>query len=226
MKFDIRHIRSFDLYRQMICAFVSRSAYFEMPINRAQFKKILISRRAIAAIICVLLWVVPAYAQSKKERIKHVRESNIGLKPKGDRSLKGNSNENSHNPTLHQNNESLVQNNTIGEDLTNWNYDNLSVAVKQQINHNKEIGKPLSEGIIKEYRIEIKQCLSSEACQNTLSFLLNEKDIISFEYLEGHFVNIRVELSMKSEKLKEILSSKSLDFGFINENFLIRDTEK
>lgn len=103
-----------------------------------------------------------------------------------------------------------------------YNYEQLSLDVRDKINANKSTGKFIGEGILKIYLVELKGCKNENECLNKLNFLEEHAGVLHKISKGNGLVNLVVDLSLKSEELKEMMLQEGIVFNFINESFILK----
>lgn len=172
--------------------------------------------------VCLILYASNSFSQIKEEQKKRPENASEGLKRKNEAS---NSGTGVATPKQSASKESSINSKTAeNQHPPQFDFNQLPPELQQKVNSNKANGQPLLEGIVKAYRVELKNCKNESECKKTLAFLNEERDFVSMDYREGSYVDLRVGASMKSEELKSLLLSRGLDFNFINEYYLLEAT--
>jgi hypothetical protein len=185
----------------------------------------------IRVLLCLFisLYASNSFAQTKAEKKKKPENSSVGFKRKseannsGDKEPKSSEVPKRTDMDIESVNSKTMQDQKL--DAPRFNFDQLPTELQQKVNSNKGNGRPSLEGIVKAYRVELKNCENESDCKKALAFLNEERDFVSMAYREGSYVDLRVGASMKSEELKSLLLIRGLDFNFINEYYLLEATK-
>lgn len=110
------------------------------------------------------------------------------------------------------------------ENISNLHFENeiQSTEVLNKMNYNKSHQRPLSEGILKSYKIEIKSCTSGDNTKKTFAYLNNTKGFVKADFLSTGLVNLIVIPEFNSVDLKDKMLSKGLIFNFISETYFLK----
>ena len=107
---------------------------------------------------------------------------------------------------------------------SNFHFENerLTVEVSNRVAFNKAHQRPLSEGILKSYKVSIKACNTEESTKKTFSFLYNTSGFVKVDFLSEGVVNLIVIPEYNSVDLKDKMLSKQLNFNFISETYFLK----
>lgn len=107
---------------------------------------------------------------------------------------------------------------------SNFHFENerLTAAVSNKVNFNKTHQRPLSEGILKSFKVSIKACNTVENTKNIFSFLYNTNGFVKADFLSAGLVNLIVIPEYNSVDLKDKMLSKQLNFNFISESYFLK----
>ena len=108
--------------------------------------------------------------------------------------------------------------------INNFHFENehLSAEVLNRLNFNKAHQKPLSDGILKSYKVAVKTCTNEEITNKTFSFLKNTNGFIKADFISSSMVNIIVTTETNSIEIKDKLLSQGLQFNFISETYFLK----
>ena len=108
--------------------------------------------------------------------------------------------------------------------ISNFHYENeiLTAEVSNRVNFNKTHQRPLSEGILKSYKVSIQSCSTAENTKKTFSFLNNTSGFVKADFLSAGVVNLIVFPEYSSVDLKDQLLSRQLKFNFISETYFLK----
>lgn len=98
----------------------------------------------------------------------------------------------------------------------------LTPAVSNKVNFNKTHQRPLSEGILKSFKVSIKACNTVENTKKTFSFLYNTNGFVRADFLSDGLVNLIVIPEYNSVDLKDKILSERLNFNFISESYFLK----
>jgi hypothetical protein len=107
---------------------------------------------------------------------------------------------------------------------SNFHFENekLTAEVSNRVAFNKAHQRPLSEGILKSYKVSIKACNTEESTKKTFSFLYNTSGFVKADFLSAGVVNLIVLPEYNSVDLKDKMLSKQLNFNFISETYFLK----
>ena len=109
----------------------------------------------------------------------------------------------------------------IQEPAIQFNYQELSTAVRHRIDANKTAGRKQWDGIGKRYDIETVSIQSLSDFENRLSSLHSLSGMVRRDFVSPGKISIVLKPEVSSEKLKEALSSLQLSFDFLKEEFIL-----
>jgi hypothetical protein len=124
-------------------------------------------------------------------------------------------------PAENNNTEPVKQ---VQVNASNIHFENekLTAEVSNRVNFNKAYQKPLSEGILKSYKVSIKACNTEENTKKIFSFLHNTNGFVKADFLSAGMVNLIVIPEYNSVDLKDKMLSKQLNFNFISESYFLK----
>ena len=108
--------------------------------------------------------------------------------------------------------------------INNFHFENehLSAEVLNRLNFNKAHQKPLSDGILKSYKVAVKTCTNEEITNKTFTFLNNTNGFVKADFISSGMVNIIVIPETNSIEIKEKLLSQGLQFNFTSETYFLK----
>lgn len=114
--------------------------------------------------------------------------------------------------------------NQVQTSVSNFHFENerLTTEVSNKVNFNKKHQKPLSEGILKSFKVSIMACNTVENTKKIFSFLYNSSGFVKVDFLSAGLVNLIVIPEYNSVYLKDKMLSKQLNFNFISESYFLK----
>jgi hypothetical protein len=100
--------------------------------------------------------------------------------------------------------------------------EHVTTEVKEKITFNKLHQRPLTEGILKSYKVNIKECLTEEKSKSLLLFFNELNGYIKTTFISNGFVNLIVEPDFNSVNLKDKMLEYKLEFNFMSETYFLK----
>ena len=102
-------------------------------------------------------------------------------------------------------------------------YRDMPAEVQSKINSNKLSGNYLLEGIAKEFRVEIKTCLTDADQKKTLSFLKTKNGFIHSQLVSAGVVALIVDPTFDSADLKDAMGAQGIQCNFLSRSYLLKN---
>jgi hypothetical protein len=120
-------------------------------------------------------------------------------------------------------NNVVIGKNTQSHSL-NFHFENErhTPEVASKMNFNKTHQRPLSEGILKSYKVQISSCNSEANTKKIFSFLNNTEGFVKVDFISSGLVNLLVVPEYNSVDLKDMMLSRGMTFNFISETYFLK----
>ena len=102
-------------------------------------------------------------------------------------------------------------------------YYQMPFEVQSKMDVNKANGKPVLEGVLKGYHVEIKSCISENEMNRILDFLSEVNGFVNCEFVSNGLIKINVQCNLDTDPLEEIMIRKGIIFNFLDEFYFIKN---
>lgn len=103
-----------------------------------------------------------------------------------------------------------------------FDYNSMPYDVKNRVSSNKANGKPLLDGVLKGYTVDIAACQSETSTKSILSFLTDMKGFCKVVFISPGKVKLIVQPELSSVDLKDNMLRSKLKFNFLEQFYLLK----
>lgn len=103
-----------------------------------------------------------------------------------------------------------------------FDYNSMPADVKSKVSSNKANGKPLLDGVLKGYTVEVESCKTETSAKQSLLFLNDIKGFYKTIFISSGKVKLMVSPEVSSVELKDKMLAAKLKFNFLEQFYLLK----